>query len=171
VFQRLTKSADPKDVKEWTRQAEQAEKDRLHNVEAMDIYNAKTHTRECSFQKIICKCIDHLSVPGLAIAPGRATVQAELIEDEQKSGQSKGMTSWLATGLKIEEAQYVMQIHLLHRPADMIGKSNPGKRGPTTIATCNPDANAGDCEETGKTAVKNRQLSLQGFIILCGPRM
>jgi hypothetical protein len=53
VFERLTKSADPKDIEEWTRQAEQAEKDRLNNVEAMDIYNAKTHTRECSFRKCI----------------------------------------------------------------------------------------------------------------------
>jgi hypothetical protein len=44
-FERLTNSADPANVRDWTMQAKKADTDRLHRVEAMDIYNAKTHTR------------------------------------------------------------------------------------------------------------------------------
>lgn len=40
-----------------------------------------------------------------SLAPSRADLQAGLIENEQKTHRSKGVTSWLATGLKIEEAQ------------------------------------------------------------------
>jgi len=38
-------------------------------------------------------------------APSRADLQAGLIEDEQKTCRLKGVTSWLATGMKIQEAQ------------------------------------------------------------------
>jgi hypothetical protein len=46
----------------------------------------------------------------MSTAPGRAALHAALIEKERKTGQSKGVASWLATGLKIEEAQYVKRV-------------------------------------------------------------
>jgi hypothetical protein len=46
VFNRLTESADKVQVRTWTKQAETAAKDRLLNIEAMDIYNTKVHTRQ-----------------------------------------------------------------------------------------------------------------------------
>jgi|HubBroStandDraft_3_1064219.scaffolds.fasta_scaffold146242_2 hypothetical protein len=100
VFSGMTKTTDPRNVAEWTRQADKAEHSRLRNVEAMDVYNVKTQTRKHSGASEL-HCISSLSFP----APGRAVLEAGLIEEEQKTSQFKGVTSWLATGLKIEEAQ------------------------------------------------------------------
>ena len=97
----MTKSADPDQVAAWTKQAATAERDRLIRVEAMDIYNTQVHTRE--FQ--IHLTDGQVAFPDHLTAPSRATLQTKLIKHEQQTGQSKGVTSWLATGLKIEEAQ------------------------------------------------------------------
>ena len=100
VFGGMTKTADPRNVAEWTRQADQAKQSRLQNVEAMDVYNVKTQTHKHSGPSEL-HCISSLSFT----APGQAVLEAGLIEEEQKTSQFKGVTSWLATGLKIEEAQ------------------------------------------------------------------
>ena len=99
----MTKTADPRNVEEWTTQADKAEHSWLRNVEAMDVYNVKTQTRKHSGASELY-CISSLSFT----APGRAILEAGLIEAEQKTSQFKGVTSWLATSLKIEEAQYVV---------------------------------------------------------------
>ena len=37
----MTKMADPSKIKKWRTQADRAAKNRVHNVEAMDIYNTE----------------------------------------------------------------------------------------------------------------------------------
>jgi hypothetical protein len=88
-------------VEEWKIQAECADENRLNDVEVMDIYNTDIERRRCHSSFIsIFKTPDAQS-----LAPSGADLQAGLIEKEQKTHRSKGVTSWLATGLKIEEAQ------------------------------------------------------------------
>ena len=62
-----------------------AQEARVRNPEAMDIYDIN---------------------PGHAVAT-RSTLQMNLLEDEDEKGAGKGETTWLALGLKLEEAQCV----------------------------------------------------------------
>jgi hypothetical protein len=50
---------------------------------------------------MIISCQIHLT--GLT----KASLEVNLIEEEQRNGRLTGVTSWLATGLKIEENQSV----------------------------------------------------------------
>ena len=44
----------------------------------------------------------------------RQEIELKLSEDELTSGGQTGQASWISKGLKIEEAQYVMQIFNAH---------------------------------------------------------
>jgi hypothetical protein len=96
----MTKTADPSKITKWRAQADKASKDRSHNVEAMDIYN--TRDQKGSSPQIHFKSISSIHQH---TGPTKASLEVKLIEEEQRSGHLRGVTSWLATGLKIEETQ------------------------------------------------------------------
>jgi len=80
-----TVNSNPEEIEVWKEMEQKAQEARLNNPEAMDVYD-----------------ID----PGQA-AVTRSTLQLTLLEDEDEYGTGKGETSWLALGLKLEEAQCV----------------------------------------------------------------
>ena len=79
-----TANSNPDELKEWQEIAKQCQQDRLTNPQAMDVYDLD---------------------PGQA-AITKNTHQLNLIEVEGGTGTGKGEASWLAHGLKLEEAQY-----------------------------------------------------------------
>src|SRR5271154_5193978 len=80
-----TVNSNPEEIEVWKEMEQKAQEARLNNPEAMDVYD-----------------ID----PGQA-AVTRSTLQLTLLEDEDEYGTGKGETSWLALGLKLEEAQCI----------------------------------------------------------------
>jgi hypothetical protein len=79
-------NSTPEELEVWKEMEQEAQAARLTNPEAMDIYD-----------------ID----PGEA-AVTRSTFQISLLEDEDQNGTGKGETTWLALGIKLEEAQCVV---------------------------------------------------------------
>ncbi|KAG2006106.1 hypothetical protein CC2G_002451 [Coprinopsis cinerea AmutBmut pab1-1] len=69
-------------VNEWTAELEEAKVRRLTDFKAMDILNSK-----------------------LDKVPKRAEVEADLMDKERSSGEGLGVTSWISSGIDIQERQ------------------------------------------------------------------
>lgn len=82
----FTANSTPEELEVWKEMEQESQAARLTNPEAMDIYDIN---------------------PGEA-AVTRSTLQISLLEDEDQNGAGKGETTWLALGIKLEEAQCVV---------------------------------------------------------------
>ena len=81
-------NSTPEELEGWKEMERQSQASRLTDPEAMDIYDIN---------------------PGQA-AVTRSTLQISMLEDEDQTATGKGETTWLALGLKLEEAQYVIPL-------------------------------------------------------------
>ena len=79
-------NSTPEELEGWKEMERESQANRLTHPEAMDIYDIN---------------------PGQA-AVTWSTLQISLLEDEDQTAAGKGETTWLALGLKLEEAQYVI---------------------------------------------------------------
>lgn len=70
------------------RKEERAQKDRKHNIEAMDIFDVRSDQ-----------------------APSRATMQLGLMEEESTGSMLPGSTDWISRGIKIRDSQYVIPLY------------------------------------------------------------
>ena len=82
-LRQYTVNSNPEEIEVWKEMEEKCQEVRLTDPEAMDIYDIN---------------------PGQA-AVTRSTLQLNLLQDEDEYGTGKGETTWLALGLKLEEAQ------------------------------------------------------------------
>ena len=82
-LRQYTANSNPEEIEVWKEMEEKCQEVRLTDPEAMDIYDIN---------------------PGQAAAT-RSTLQLNLLQDEDEYGTGKGETTWLALGLKLEEAQ------------------------------------------------------------------
>jgi hypothetical protein len=80
-----TANSDPEEIATWKELEKHAQETRLSNPESMDIYDIN---------------------PGQVVVT-RTDLQMSLLVDEDTTGGAKGETTWLALGLKLEEAQCV----------------------------------------------------------------
>lgn len=90
----FTANSTPEEIEVWKEMEQTSQATRLTNPEAMDIYDIN---------------------PGEA-AVTRSTLQISLLEDEDQNGTGKGETTWLALGLKLEEAQCVVFLLYCFQP-------------------------------------------------------
>ena len=81
-------NSTPEELEGWKEMEQESHMNRLTHPEAMDIYVIN---------------------PGQA-AFTRSTLQISLLEDKDQMAARKGETTWLALGLKLEEAQYVIPL-------------------------------------------------------------
>ena len=49
----------------------------------------------------------HTSKSHISVVPKRAAVEADLMDKECVSGEGLGVTSWISSGIDIQEKQYV----------------------------------------------------------------
>lgn len=87
-------------IQQWTAEADKALGDRQTSEEALDIFDVQLEkglNRQYFF--------DLQSVEHGSSAPGKAKIKLELAEHEMKSGTFRGVTTWLASGIKIQEYQ------------------------------------------------------------------
>jgi hypothetical protein len=84
-LEQYTANSDPEELEVWKEMEKACQEARLTNPEAMNIYDIN---------------------PGQA-AITQSSLQINLLEGEDEHGAGKGETTWLALGLKLEEAQYV----------------------------------------------------------------
>jgi hypothetical protein len=96
----LNRTADPELVKVWKEQEVSAMMGRNVNPESMDIYDIKIQKGSSYHNSLISmtNCI-----PG----PSKDEMQLLLMNDERASVGTKGATTLIGDGLKIEESQYV----------------------------------------------------------------
>ncbi|EAU93542.2 hypothetical protein CC1G_02772 [Coprinopsis cinerea okayama7 len=94
-FELLNETASPLQVSRWTAQLERANRDRVKDVRAMDILEGR-------FPK----------------PPSLAKTQSELMESEQQTDRGVGVTSWLALGVKIQEAQLSLKAFVRGLPKE-----------------------------------------------------
>lgn len=87
-------------MQEWLEVEAIAQANRWDNKEAMDVYDVKEDTGAI-FLRI--SCIEFLMF--FSTAPGILDIQLELTEEEGTLGYPTGSTSWIASGLKIRDAQ------------------------------------------------------------------
>lgn len=95
----LSSQRSPEEIARWAMQAEEADNRRdSEGPDVMDIYETKeqqgTHrgSHMGSWNK---------QIP----VPTRADIQLDLYEEELQSRTQNGVTSWLASGIKIQERQ------------------------------------------------------------------
>jgi hypothetical protein len=97
-FEERSAVAGSANVKRWSAQADMAQSKRHQKVEVMDVYLAKA--QRGTFADPICTSAD------FALAPTRSEVHTNHLADEQQTCVNRGLSSWLAAGLRIEESQY-----------------------------------------------------------------
>ncbi|KAI9445916.1 hypothetical protein H4582DRAFT_2052055 [Lactarius indigo] len=82
AFESIDVLASPESIEAWSTQEAHAQRDRVQNVTAMDIYDIK-----------------------MKRLPSRADILLELTEKEIDTSGRKGHVAWLASGLRIQETQ------------------------------------------------------------------
>ena len=80
-----TANSDPEEIATWKELEKHSQATRLTDPEAMDIYDIN---------------------PGQVVVT-QSDLQMNLLEDEDETGDGKGETTWVALGLKLEEAQCI----------------------------------------------------------------
>ncbi|KAK7680044.1 hypothetical protein QCA50_016990 [Cerrena zonata] len=88
-FSQLSLHVGPARVAEWTKDEDRMQSQRDQNVEVMDEFDVE----------------DDKVIFDLLVAPGKATVQRELAENEHDLNIPLGCSAWIALGLKLEEQQ------------------------------------------------------------------
>ena len=78
----FTANSTPEELEVWKEMEQQAQVTQLTNPEAMDIYDINPAQAAVTW----------------------STLQISLLEDEDQNTARKGETTWLALGLKLEEA-------------------------------------------------------------------
>lgn len=97
-FEGLSAQRAPEELKVWMEEAEQADLNRAEDVNAMDIYETKQ-------QKGWHSDIEDTSYSIPSAAPTKADIQIMLSDEELKSRKQTGVTSWLASGIRIQDRQ------------------------------------------------------------------
>jgi hypothetical protein len=90
-LEQYTANSDPEELEVWKEMEKACQEARLNNPEVMNIYDIN---------------------PGQA-AVTQSSLQMNLLEGEDENGAGKGETTWLALGLKLEEAQCVSNGHCM----------------------------------------------------------
>lgn len=99
----LSATARPAQISEWTAQAVFAATGRLNDSAVMDIYDVQLPTGK-SLSVLYKKLMASVLTP-IVPAPTLKEIQVELMKDEQSNTTHVGITSWLATGIKLQEDQ------------------------------------------------------------------
>ncbi|EFI26719.1 hypothetical protein CC1G_15640 [Coprinopsis cinerea okayama7 len=82
AFELLNETATPEQRARWKEELDEAQRNRLNDVSSMDILNPKINK-----------------------PPTMAKVRTNLMEKEKQMGAGIGVTSWIAFGIKIQQAQ------------------------------------------------------------------
>ncbi|KAG2023692.1 hypothetical protein CC2G_001319 [Coprinopsis cinerea AmutBmut pab1-1] len=94
-FELLNETATTEQTERWQEQLNAAQEAHIHDVSAMDVLNVK-----------------------VSKAPSFANVRTRLMEAEKRAGQDVGLTSWIAFGFKIQEAQVRLRSYLQTLPKE-----------------------------------------------------
>ena len=97
-FQLMSDSASPKQITAWTKVAEEADRRRLGDVTAMDIYNI-------ALPKGVSEAVPILLMSTWILVILQRIFQARLMELELNSDREIGITASLVSGLKLQEYQ------------------------------------------------------------------
>ncbi|KAG1861514.1 hypothetical protein DFJ58DRAFT_839661 [Suillus subalutaceus] len=117
AFEKLDETADDDKVRDWEAQERMAQEWRCHDPTAMDIY-------EVQLQKGGSLFVWQASIH-VVIAPTRKQQELQLLTAQGwQAGPAhrRGVATWLAEGLTIEEAQVTLQMDIRklgHRPSAM----------------------------------------------------
>jgi hypothetical protein len=98
----LNRTADPALVKVWEEQEVSALKARNARPESMDIYDIKIQKGFSINNISLIRTTNH--IPG----PSKDEMQLLLMNDERSTAGTKGGTTLIGQGLKIEDTQYVI---------------------------------------------------------------
>ncbi|KAH9928247.1 hypothetical protein B0H21DRAFT_712169 [Amylocystis lapponica] len=92
-YNAMVASTDPEMIQAWTVQMEEAQRKRLTDVKAMDVFDIRTDR-----------------------APSRADIQLSLTDKETQHGLQRGTIAWLSQGIKVQEAQVSLAAHVCSLP-------------------------------------------------------
>lgn len=97
-FEGLSTQRTPAEVQAWKQQAEEADLNRADDINSMDIYETKE-------QKGSCSDLQDIPYSTISTAPTKADIQIRLSDEELKSRKQTGVTSWLSSGIRIQDRQ------------------------------------------------------------------
>jgi hypothetical protein len=98
-FELMNETASAEQIESWTRVADDVDHRRFTDISVMDIYNINLP------KGVLCKCLYLFIIEAAAQVIPRRDVEARLMELELYSDKGTGITSWLISGLKIQESQ------------------------------------------------------------------
>jgi hypothetical protein len=99
ALEELSSSASKEQIEEWEQQIKTANLNRATDLSAMDIYYIKV--KEGMDQVVVTKAISNF----IASAETEKAIRLKLMTREQEGKVKPGLTGWVNSGIKIQEAQ------------------------------------------------------------------